>query len=436
MSRGEEACEETKEYMKKKTSAIFQATFIVDGFMARNDVLAYDKKSDCWDLYEIKGTNSLKETGDERNHIDDLTFQAVVLKKANIRLGKKFLVHLNKEYMRIGDLDYKKLFTIEDLSETVDERMEEISNLMDSAKEYLNRETEPATGCDCHLRGRRKHCATFHYSHPEVPDYSVHDLSRIGSSKKKLQFFVENLIFSLDDIPNDFKLSEIQTNQLKVHRSQKPIINFEEIRKQLNSLKFPLYFLDYETYAPAIPYFKNYHPYNRIPFQFSLHILREPKGELEHFEFLHPDKSDPSEKVAKLLEKYIKPEGTVIVWNKSFERSMNLDIAKRVPEYKEVIERINNQIYDLMDIFSKQHYIHHGFRGSASIKKVLPVLSDLSYKDLIIHEGGQASEQWWKMVDPETNKEEYSEIFKNLKIYCERDTYAMYAIWKHLTDLI
>lgn len=436
LSRGEEAGKETEKHMKLKTSAIFQATFIVDGFMARNDVLAYDKKNDCWDLYEIKGTNSLKETGDERNHIDDLTFQAVVLGRANIKVGKTYLIHLNKEYVRSGELDYKNLFTTEDLTETVRNKMEEIGNLMDGAREYLNKENEPATGCDCNYRGRSRHCATFAYSHPEVPEYSVHDLSRIGSSKKKLQFFVENEIFSLENIPNDYELSEIQTNQLIAHKTQKPSINLEEIREQINSLNFPLYFLDYETYAPAIPYFQNYSPYNRIPFQFSLHILREPNEKPEHVEFLHPNRSDPSELVAELLEKYIKSDGTVIVWNKTFEKTMNTDIGKRVPKYREIMERINTQMYDLMDIFSKQHFIHPNFHGSASIKKVLPVLvPELQYKDLVIHEGGQASEQWWKMVDPKTSKEEYNEIFKNLKIYCAMDTYAMYAIWKFLKDL-
>lgn len=435
-SRGEAAVKETAKYMKSKTPAIFQATFMVDGFMARNDVLVYDQQNDCWDLYEIKGTNSLKETGDERNHVDDLTFQAIVLDRANIKIGKTFLIHLNKEYVRLGELDYKNLFTIEDLTETVKEKTDEISPLMDGALEYLNRKEEPTTGCDCHFRGRSKHCATFHYSHPEVPKYSVHDLSRIGSSKKKLQYFVENEIFNLDDIPIDFALSEIQTNQLLAHKTQKPQINFEEIRGQINSLEFPLYFLDYETYAPAIPLFQNYSPYARIPFQFSLHILREPKGELEHFEFLHPDKSDPSAKVAELLEKYIKLDGTVIVWNKSFEKSMNADIGKRVPKFREIMERINSQMYDLMEIFSKQHYIHHGFRGSASVKKVLPVLvPELQHKGLVISEGGQASEQWWKMVNSETSKKEFEDIFKNLKIYCKLDTYAMYAIWKVLRDL-
>lgn len=436
-SRGESACVETQKYIDAKAPAIFQATFIVDGFIAKNDVLVYDSQNDCWDLYEIKGTNSLKEDSDDRNHVEDLTFQAVVLNRAKVKLGRSFLIHLNKEYVRTGDLNVVELFTIEDLTETVREKSATLSALMDGAREYLNQEAEPATGCDCHYLGRSRHCATFQYSHPEVPEYSVHDLSRIGSSKKKIEFFMDNGIYSLDDIPIDYELSPIQTNQLRAHRNQSSTIDPVEIGAQLNALEFPLYFLDYETYAPAIPYFTNYSPYKRIPFQFSLHILREPTGELEHVEFLHPELSDPSELVAKLLNEYIQPKGTVISWNKSFEKGVNADIAERLPDYRETMERINAQMYDLRDIFSKQHYVHPAFRGSSSIKSVLPVLvPELQYKDLVIHEGGQASEQWWSMVSSDTTEEERSNISKNLKIYCGLDTYAMYAIWKHLYQII
>jgi len=437
ISKGENACLETRKLMEVKTPAIFQATFIADGFIARNDVLVYEPKNDCWDLYEIKGTNSLKEGFDERSHIEDLTFQAIVLKRSGINLRRSFLIHLNKEYVRTSGLDIDQLFTIEDLTETVAQRFDEMSILMEGSREFLNQKTEPASGCDCHYLGRSRHCATFQYSHPEVPEYSVHDLSRIGSSKKKMEFFVDNSIYSLDDIPTDYELSLIQTNQLQAHRTKTPTIDLSEIKNQLSVLEFPLYFLDYETYAPAIPQFVNYSPYKRIPFQFSLHILREPNGEVEHVDFLHPERTDPSELVAQLLTKHIQPKGTVISWNKSFEKGVNSDIAERLPEHREAMERINNQMYDLKDIFSKQYYFHPGFQGSVSIKKVLPALvPDLNYSDLVIHEGGQASERWWSMVASDTSKEELEDISKNLKIYCGLDTYAMYAIWKHLYEKI
>lgn len=432
----EKAAEKTKLLLEDKVD-IFQATFVIDGFVAKNDVLAYNEKTKNWDLFEVKANNAVKEDGGVRNHIDDLAFQASLLKRAGVPIGKLFVVILNKDYKRYGDIDIQELFKIEDRTEVVLNKLPQIEAQMEAAKEFLSREEEPKGNCDCIFKGRSQHCETFHISNPNIPEYSIHDLSRIGSNKETLKMLVEAEIFSIDDIPNHFEFSDIQFNQIQAHKTRKSIINKDEIKNALGGLEFPLYFFDYETFAPAIPAFNGFSPYKKIPFQFSLHILHEPDGELEHFEYLHEDFSDPSEKVAELLDKCIGPKGTVVVWNKTFEAGVNKEIAERVPRYKKQIERINNQLYDLMDIFRNQHYVHHEFEGSTSIKYVLPVVAPhLSYDKLIIKEGATASNEWWKMVGPTTPDREKKEIAQNLKIYCALDTQAMYEVWKHLYQLI
>ena len=57
------------------------------------------------------------------------------------------------------------------------------------------------------------------------------------------------------------------------------------------------------------------------------------------------------------------------------------------------------------------------------------------YKELSIHGGAQASDAWWKMVSS-TDASEREMIAKDLKEYCGLDTYAMYAIWKHLHEIV
>lgn len=434
---GERAVEETARFMAAEVPSIFQATFIVDGFIARNDALVWDDKNGCWDLYEIKGTNSLKEGGTDHNHIDDLTFQASVLQRADIAVGRYFLVHLNKDYVRFGALNTDELFLIEEQTEKVLAWLPIVEEQMKTAKEYLNSKKEPAGGCECIYNGRSRHCTTFKYSNPEVPNYSVHDISRIGASKKKLAMLIDEKIYELEDVPEDMELSDIQVNQIAVHHKQKSMIDLEGIEEELKNLKFPLYFFDYETYAPAIPAFDGYSPYQRIPFQFSLHILEKPGTEMSHIEYLHEELSDPSEHVALLLEEHIGSSGTVIAWNKSFEAGVNKELALRIPQHKATMERVNNMLYDLMDVFKKQHFVHPEFRGSTSIKKVLPALvPELSYKDLGIKEGGQASNAWWEMLAPGTTPERSAEISKDLKIYCGLDTYAMYAIWEKLHKML
>jgi len=111
-------------------------------------------------------------------------------------------------------------------------------------------------------------------------------------------------------------------------------------------------------------------------------------------------------------------------------------MAARMPDTREFFESVNARIFDLMEIFSKQHYVHKDFKGSASIKKVLPVMvPDLSYKDLDIREGGAAAQSWKKIIDRKCTVAETEKIAEDLKKYCERDTYAMYAIWRELGRL-
>lgn len=434
---GETAVEETVRFMTAKMPAIFQATFIVDGFIARNDALVWDAKNNCLDLYEIKGTNSLKEGGSDHNHIHDLTFQASVLSRADVPVGRYFLVHLNPEYVRFGAINVPELFLVEEQTEKVLAGLPMVEEQMKIAKEYLGSKKEPIGGCECIYNGRSRHCATFKYSNPEVPNYSVHDITRIGSSKKKLASLVESKIYELEDVPHDMELSDIQVNQISVHRKQRSIVDFDGISDEIKNLEFPLYFFDYETYAPAVPVFDGYSPYQRIPFQFSLHILEKPGAEMRHIEYLHEELSDPSPHIAGLLEEHIGAVGSVITWNKSFEAGVNRELGMRMPEYKATMDRVNGLLYDLMDVFKKQHFVHPEFRGSTSIKKVLPALvPELSYKDLGIKEGGQASNSWWEMLAPGTPPKRSAEISRDLKIYCGLDTYAMYAIWEKLYKML
>lgn len=435
----DEAVEETRRFMAEGTEAIFQATFFADGFYTKCDVLKPGAVPGAWDILEIKGTNSKKEGSEDRDHISDLGFQKHVLELAGIKVGRTHLVHLNKKYIRRGPLDLPALFIIDDSSEQVNAVAAELLGEMHAAREYLNKATEPNVGCDCHLSGRSRHCRTFSYSHPEIPDYSVHDIVRIGQNKKKLEYFMDEHIFVIDDVPDEYKLGDAQKLQVEAHKKQKPIIRHDGIKQVLSAYAYPLYFFDYETYAPAIPAFDTYSPFQRIPFQFSLHILRDKDGEPEDVEFLHSERSDPTAAVAELLERHIGPKGTVVVWYAPFERGVNEEIGERLGSYASLMERINGQVQDLRDVFAKQYYVHPDFRGSTSIKNVLPVLvpkRELSYDDLEIKEGATASEQWWKMTADDTPPEEQERIARALRVYCGLDSYAMYAIWKKLHQVV
>ena len=209
------------------------------------------------------------------------------------------------------------------------------------------------------------------------------------------------------------------------------------VKQELDTFNFPLYFLDYETFPCAIPRFDGFSPYQQIPFQYSLYVLETPQAEPKHFEFIFTKNADPSLDFLKSLQENIGDNGAIIVWNKKFECKINEELAVRNPDYKLFIEDVNAKVYDLMDIFGKQFYVHKDFKGKISIKNVLPVLvPELSYKDLEIQEGGAASQKWNEMVQDGVSQEAKQKIIQDLKTYCGLDTYAMYAIWKYLYELV
>jgi hypothetical protein len=149
-SSGEEAVEETRRVMAQR-APIFQATFVADGFLAKCDVLV-PGDDDAWDIYEIKGTNAKKEGSEDRDHISDLAFQAVVVEKAGVRIGRLLIVHLDKTYVRSGELDAARLFVKDDSTAQVDAVRSEIADEIQAAKDYLGKDEEPGWGCDCHLK--------------------------------------------------------------------------------------------------------------------------------------------------------------------------------------------------------------------------------------------------------------------------------------------
>lgn len=431
--RGEAGQDETKKLIEEKASVIFQAVFELDGFLAVCDVLEYDKERNGYIITEIKATTKKKLD----IHLPDIAFQVALLRRAGLTIVRANLMHLNAKYVRDGEIVLPELFKIDDVTDEVNEMITEIEVEMETAKKYLTAVEEPSGECPCVLRGKSRHCSTFAYNNPKVPEYSVHNISRIGLSKKKLAELIDSGIYGIDEVEKGFELTEIQRNQIDVHQSGKSQIHQVEIAKELNSLVYPLYFLDYETYPAAIPRFDGFSPYNQIPFQFSLHILATPDGELEHKEFIYTDTGDPSRDFAQALKEVIGTSGSVLVWNKSFELGRNEELATRLPEFREVMDNIKERVYDLEDVFKHQSYVHPKFEGRTSIKFILPALApDLSYKKLDIQDGGAASSSWDKIVSSDIADDKKIELTEALKEYCKLDTKAMYAIWKNLYDLV
>lgn len=430
-SKGVHAKHETDELVNSGVKTIFQATVITaSGLFAMADIITYDDNTQAWTLYEVKSTNSIK-----KEHIYDTAFQRVAFEEAGYKIERVGVIHLNKDYIRAAAVDPDKLLIQTDVSTKVDEILHVIKLQANDALELI-RQTQEPKGCSCRLKTKSGHCPTFHYLNPDIPDYSVFDISRIGN--KNLAILVDGDVQEVHDVPDDIKLSIPQRNQVDVAKSQEPIIDKIAIKDFLTELEYPLYFLDYETVSSALPLFNGCTPFQQIPFQYSLHVIREPNGELEHYDYLgRNSKHAPMPELLASLRSHIDNSGSVIVWYKVFESGRNAEMGRAYPEYADFLEGVNNRIIDLMDVFSKQHFVHHKFNGSSSIKAVLPVLvPELSYKAMDIQNGATASIRWFDAVSGNVDTAQADKTFDDLLKYCCLDTLAMVEIYRFLLKLV
>ena len=87
-----------------------------------------------------------------------------------------------------------------------------------------------------------------------------------------------------------------------------------------------------------------------------------------------------------------------------------------------------NRMMDLHALVQRYYY-HPKFRGSFSLKSVLPALiPEMSYNDLAIKDGREASSLYLKMLNPDSNSGEWDKIKGDLLNYCRRDTLALVKI--------
>ncbi|MBG0771949.1 MAG: DUF2779 domain-containing protein, partial [Anaerolineaceae bacterium] len=352
-----------------------------------------------------------------------------LLLEAIFEIRSVFVLHVNKEYIFGGELNLSQFFIIEDVTDKVSEHRENVLLLREAAWQV----TQMANPLQEYACRNPKTCLCPALCHPNLPAHPIYDLPRIGKKATDLR---NRGILDIRDIPADFPLNAKQTQHAQAVWSGQARIDAKAIRQWLSNLQFPLYFLDYETFGPAIPLFPGYHPYEQIIFQYSLYTLATPEAEPQHHACLITSREDPEPLVAADLIMNLGPEGSVLVWYQSFEKGRNASLAQHCPELAADLLGINERIIDLMQPFSSSWYIHPAFHGSASLKAVLPVLCpELDYANLKIKDGQEAMLTWYRLQREELSPEEKAEIREDMLAYCQRDTYGMVAIWDHLRKI-
>ena len=412
----------TRELIASGAKTVYEATFSHDNVLAMVDIL--HKGANGWEMYEVKSTTTTKDI-----FINDTAIQYYVIKGSGLDIKRAFLVHLNNQYTRMGDLDLGALFTVDDITELTFERQAEIpQKISDMRLSLEGGEPDIDIGPYC---TDPYECDFKSYCWQHIPDCSIFDIANLRSNRKFALYYGGAL--RLHDIPEDFSLSESMQIQVEAELTGRKFINLRNIKEFLLNIKEPVGFLDFETFMEPVPSFDCQRPYQQIPFQYSLHISE--KGKLIHHEFLGKEGSDPRQPFIEKLLKDIDSCKTILVYNQAFEVARLKEIAKDFPVFHNGIESIIAKIVDLMIPFRNKDYYTREMCGSHSIKSVLPAMvPDLGYDNLTIADGEMAMLAYTGLsrMDKEDEKEK---IRQDLLEYCRLDTLAMVKIWERLVSL-
>jgi predicted RecB family nuclease len=426
-SRGlEEAIRATRELLaNSEVPAIYEATFERGGVLVRVDIL-HRRRDGRWRLIEVKSTTDVKD-----HHVGDVAIQHRVVRRSGIDLASSCLAHVNRDYIyQGGAIDVHQFFRIKNLTRQVESLQPELTVQLRSEFRVLAMPEAPniPAGRQC---SDPFTCEFFDHCNPPIPDDHVLRLPRIHPST--VAKLVALGVHSIHDIPEDYPLTGRLRRACASVQMGEPWYS-PQIGEELRKLKYPLYFADFETVNPALPRFARMRPYDQLPFQWSVHLQRQPVAAPEHFEFLATDTSDPRPAFISALCDALGDRGSIVVYSQQFESQRLLDLAAWLPEFSSRIAKIQRRLWDLLPVI-RNHVYHPAFAGSYSLKSVLPALvPSMSYDGMEVADGQAAGLAWESLVRGGLDHGARERIRKALLAYCGRDTLGMMALLEKLQD--
>ncbi len=402
--------------------AIYEGAFTHDDVRIRADVLARTEGG-AFDLIEVKST-----AGAKASHQWDVAIQLYVLEGLGVRVPRAFLMHLNRDYVYPGgEYDLEQLFVCADLTDSARERRPDVVASLAAMRAALRAESSPviSTGPHCSTPYA---CPFWEHCHDGGSEHPIGELPHMRARLRER--LVSMGIADLGAVPVEFDgLSPLHLRVLEAVRTG---VRYHDpaIREALSKATFPVHFVDFETFNPALPLYPGTRPYQIIPFQWSDHILGVD-GALRHCEYLHDGRGDPRRRFAETLLETATGEGSIVVYS-GYESSRLAALATELPDLAPGLEALRARLFDLLPVI-RNHVYDPQFRGSFGIKAVLPALvPDLGYEDLAIQDGGLASVAYAAIVAPTTPVDRVVELRRALLAYCKRDTEAMLELFRLL----
>jgi predicted RecB family nuclease len=419
--KGKEALARTAELIADPAvPAIFEAALYCDHVFVRVDILERLITADGltrWRLIEVKASTKAKET-----HLDDVAIQYYVAREAGLPVVETGVLHVNNHYIyEDGEPDVEQLFTWRNLTGEIQDRIALVPDRLASFQTMLLQPTAPERVPDSHCHSPYE-CPFWSYCTKDKPTRWIYYLPGGGKLPAVL---LSQGIETIDHIPPDARLSVVQ-------RRVRDNVEWlsDDLARVLDSARYPVHHLDFETFMPAVPRFRATRPYQVIPMQWSDHV-EYADGAIAHHEFLYRHPKDPREEFVTALLAVLGTEGSICVYS-GYERAILERLAETFPAFKRRLTEVMARLWDLYEVI-KAHYYHPGFAGSYSIKTVLPaIVPALGYQDLDVQDGSSAARAYYRMIFQETDWVEQERIAESLSRYCARDTLAMVEIRKML----
>jgi predicted RecB family nuclease len=425
----DEAIRVTRELVANpEISAIYEGVFEDAGVLVRVDVL-HRRRDRRWRLIEVKSSTSKKE-----EHLDDVAIQYRVLSRSGLDVGSCCLAHVDRNYVFSGgSVDPWRFFRIRNVTRQVAKLQPKLTFQLRAAFTVLSMPTAPDIKPGKHCT-HPVTCEFYDRCNSPLPDDHIGYLPRLHASAEEA---LEELgIESIHDIPDDFPLSERQRLACTSVQTREPWFN-PELGVALESLRYPLYFMDFESVNPAVPRFSGMRPYDQLPFQFSVHVLRERGVEPEHHEFLAIGASDPRHEFTATLCSVLGDSGSIAVYNAQFEAQRLSELAVHLPEFVERIGQIKSRLWDLLHVVRNNVY-HPKFAGSYSLKNVLPALvPEMSYAGMQVADGQAAGLAWEALVrgNVDGSDGDGDKLKRALLDYCGQDTLALVKLLDKLQNI-
>lgn len=411
------AVEDTKKAIEGGADVILEAAFCYEQCRVLSDVVERQEDG-TWHLIEVKSSTHVKD-----EHYPDLAYQKWVMEQSGCPVSRCSVIHADKSGVWP---DVPSIFKQVDVTEEVNTAFQVVGENVAAMTPYAQPcssapDARPLISKVCHDCSFKKTVCWTDISEPTI--YDVVDKRKIPGLKAQDVFYVK-------DVPDDYELYANDRRNVDCMNSKSTNIDEAGLQSMLNDLEYPVYFLDFETAAVAVPLFDGNHSWEKLPFQYSLHVMDE-NGSLTHLEYLHEENSDPAEALADRLAADIGDTGSIVVYHAQMESGVLEYLANRFPQHADAFNGMIERIWDLEVVFLK-HYRDWRFGSKSSIKVVLPTLiPDLSYKDEAVSDGGEASLSWVQMLETDDFiiRQEKAD---GLRSYCKLDTIAMVELLKHI----